>query len=496
MLLVTMKTIWDKETLGNLIKEKFPGYHLIIVSNREPYIHTYAGSEVKCESVVGGVTTALNSIMRATGSLWIACGAGKADREVVDSHNKVDIPQDEPRYTLKRVWLSRKEIRDYYYGFSNQALWPLCHSTYVQPIFDESQWNAYKKVNYIFAKSVLEEIRNQSTLVFIQDYHFALLPRLIKEANPETTVVQFWHIPWPRQQVFSSCPWQEEILDGLLGNDLLGFHTVRHCRNFLTTVNRVTEASVNYEKAEVVCNGGKTVVRHFPISIDFEQLSRDVQRDEIKREIRQLEDSLALKGKSIAISIDRIDYTKGIPRRLLTIDRFLDRWPEYKGRVVFIEVQVPSRTQISSYKRLGKRVNALIEKINLKHAAGDWKPIITLIGPLEPDTLAALRSMADLCIVSSLHDGMNLVAKEFIASQTDNNGVLILSSLAGAARELEDALLINPFAIDQFAASIKEALDMPEWERHRRMRRKRRIVRINNIYKWAADIFSKIAELL
>ncbi len=496
MLLVMMKTIWDKESLDNLIKEKFPGYHLIVVSNREPYIHTYTGSEIKCESAVGGVTTALNSIMRATGSLWIASGLGKADREVVDSHNKVDVPQNEPRYTLKRVWLSRKEIRDYYYGFSNQALWPLCHSTYVKPVFDESQWNAYKRVNHIFAKSVLEEIRNQRTLVFIQDYHFALLPRLIKEANPESTVVQFWHIPWPRQQVFSSCPWQEEILDGLLGNDLLGFHTVRHCRNFLTTVNRATEASVNYEKAEVVFNGGKTVVRHFPISIDFEQLSRDVQRDEIKRETRQLEDSRALKDKFIAISIDRLDYTKGIPQRLLAIDRFLDRWPEYKGRVVFIEVQVPSRTQISSYKRLGKRVNALIEKINLKHAAGDWKPIITLIGPLEPNTLAALRSMADLCIVSSLHDGMNLVAKEFIASQTDNNGVLMLSSLAGAARELEDALLINPLAIDQFAASIKEALDMPEWERHRRMRRKRHIVRRNNIYKWAADIFSQIVELL
>jgi len=496
MLLVMMKTIWDKESLDNLIKEKFSGYHLIVVSNREPYIHTYTGNEIKCESAVGGVTTALNSIMRTTGSLWIACGVGKADREVVDSHNKVDIPQNEPRYTLKRVWLSRKEIRDYYYGFSNQALWPLCHSTYVKPVFDESQWNAYKRVNRIFAKSVLEEIRNGKTLVFIQDYHFALLPRLIKEANPESTVVQFWHIPWPRQQVFSSCPWQEEILDGLLGNDLLGFHTVRHCRNFLTTVNRATEASVNYEKAEVVFNGRKTVVRHFPISIDFEQLSRDVQRDEIKRETRQLEDSLALKDKFIAISIDRLDYTKGIPQRLLAIDRFLDRWPEYKGRVVFIEVQVPSRTQISSYKRLGRRVNALIEKINRKHATGNWKPIITLIGPLEANTLAALRSMADLCIVSSLHDGMNLVAKEFIASQTDNNGVLMLSSLAGAARELEDALLINPLAIDQFAASIKEALDMPEWERHRRMRRKRRIVRRNNIYKWAADIFSQVAGLL
>ena len=490
-----MKPIWDKESLSNLVKERLSDYHIIVVSNREPYIHSYAGSEIKCEPAVGGVTTALDSIMRATGGLWVACGTSRADREVVDSDNKVGVPLEEPLYTLKRVWLTRKEIKDYYYGFSNQALWPLCHSTYVQPIFDESQWNAYRKVNSIFAQSVLEEVGSRKTLVFIQDYHFALLPRLIKEARPEIIVAQFWHIPWPRQQAFSACPWQEDILDGLLGNDLLGFHTVRHCRNFLTTVNRVTKASVNYEKAEVIWNEKKLTVGCFPISIDFEQLSQDVQRDKVKREIKRLKHSLALEGKSIALSVDRLDYTKGIPQRLLAIDHFLDKWPEYKGKVVFIEVQVSSRTQISSYRKLGEKVDALVEKINLKYAAGSWKPIIILQGPLPPNTLAALRYMADLCIVSSLHDGMNLVAKEFIASQPDNDGVLLLSSSAGAARELEDALLINPLATDQFAASIKEALDMPKWERRRRMRRKRGIVRRNNIYKWAVDIFSQLAQL-
>ncbi len=490
-----MKPIWSKESLHNLAKEKFPAHLLIVVSNREPYIHNYVDSKIKCETAVGGVTTALDSVMRATGGLWIACGSTKADRETVDSNNKVMVPPEEPFYTLKRVWLTKKEVNGYYYGFSNQALWPLCHSTYVQPTFDEAQWNTYKRVNSIFAQSVLEEIRNRKALVFIQDYHFALLSKLIKEARPETTVAQFWHIPWPRQQVFSTCPWQEELLDGLLGNDILGFHTVRHCRNFLTTVNRVTKARVNYEKAEVILDEKETIVRHFPISVDFEQLSQDAQKDEVKREIKRLKHRLGLEGKSIAISIDRMDYTKGIPQRLMAVERFLDNWPAYRGKTIFIETQVPSRTQISSYRKLGEDVDALVGKINQKHASGDWKPIITLPGPLPPNTLAALRCMADLCIVSSLHDGMNLVAKEFVASQSDNDGVLLLSSSTGAARELDGALLINPLAIDQFAASIKKALDMSKSEKRKRMRRKRGIVRKNNIYKWAADIFSELAEL-
>ena len=488
--------MWNKENLSELVKAQLPGSFIIIVSHREPYIHTHVGNEIACHSSVGGVTTALDSVMRATGGLWIACGDGTADRETVDSKNKVIVPPEEPLYTLKRVWLTEEEINGYYYGFSNQALWPLCHSTHIQPIFNESQWNTYKKVNSMFAQSVLEEIGNRKALVFIQDYHLALLPRLIKEASPETTIAQFWHIPWPKQQVFDTCPWQEEILDGLLGNDLLGFHTVRYCRNFLTTVNRATEARVNYEKAEVTWGEKKTKASSFPISIDFEQLSREAQSDEIKEEIKRVKDELGLSDKVIGIGIDRLDYTKGIPQKLMAIDRFLDKWPEYKEKLVFIEVEVPSRTEISSYKELGKNLDALAEKINLKHGSEDWKPIITLIGPLPSSTLAALRGMADLCIVSSLHDGMNLVAKEFVASKYDNDGILLLSSFTGAAKELSDALLINPLALDHFAASIKKALDMPKSEKRRRMVKKRSKVRRNNIYKWAADIFSELAKLV
>jgi len=490
-----MELVCSRESLRKLVQTQLSDRLFIVVSNREPYIHNYVGNEIECRTAVGGVTISLDYIMRATGGIWVAHGDGNADRDVVNSQNKVMVPPEEPFYTLKRVWLTEEEVDGYYGGFSNQCLWPLCHATPVQPIFDESQWKMYQKVNNIFAQSVLQEIKDDRAIVFIQDYHFALLPRLIREAKADVIIAQFWHTPWPRQHVFDACPWKSELLDGLLGNDLLGFHTVRHCRNFLTAVNRTTRAKVNYEKSEATKGERKTKVCYFPISIDFEQLSQDAKTDEVKREIERLKRELKLEGMAMAISIDRMDYIKGIPQRLMAIDRFLDNWPEYKGKIVFIDVEVPSRTEIPAYKKLEEDVTALAEKINLKHGSGDWRPVITLYGPLPSDTLAALRSMADLGIVSSLHDGMNLVAKEYVASKYNSDGVLILSSFAGAARELDDALLINPHILDHFAASIKEALDMPESERHRRMGRKRSIVRKNNIYKWASDIVSELARL-
>ncbi len=476
-------------------KARLSDYLFIVVSNREPYIHSYQGDEIKCEVAVGGLTTALDPVLSATGSMWIAHGSGDADRATVDSQNKVLVPPEKPLYTLKRIWLSEEEIEGYYHGFANQALWPLCHTADIEPVFDESQWDTYKRVNEIFAQSVLEEVRERKALVFIQDYHLALLPRLIKKANPELTVAQFWHIPWPRQKVFQACPWREEILDGLLGNDLLGFQTVRHCRNFLTTVNRtIAESKVNYEKAEVTLGEKKTKIHPFPISVDFEQLSEESQSVEVKEETQRLRKELNLNDKFVGLSIDRLDYTKGIPQKLLAIDRFFQERPDYKGRVTFIQVVTPSRTQIPSYRKLREDVDTLAENINLKHGSGDWKPVITMVGPLSTTTLAALRNMADLFIVSSLHNGMNLVAKEFIASQCDSEGILLLSHFAGAAKELNDALLINPHAIDHFAVSFEKALEMPRIERYKRMRRKRSIVKENNIYKWAADIIAELTK--
>ncbi len=484
-----MKQVWSKESLCRFTKERLSDYLFVVVSNREPYIHSYQGDEIKCEAAIGGLTTALDPVLSAIGGIWIAHGSGDADRATVDSQNKVMVPPEEPLYTLKRVWLSEEEVEGYYHGFANQVLWPLCHTIDIEPVFDESHWDTYKGVNEVFAQSVLEEVQGRKALVFVQDYHLALLPRLIKRANPEVAVAHFWHIPWPRQKVFQNCPWREEIVDGLLGNDLLGFQTVRHCRNFLTTVNRtITESKVNYEKAEVTLGEKKTKIRPFPISIDFEQLSGEAQTVETKEETERLRKELNLNDKLVGLSIDRLDHTKGIPQRLMAIERFFEERPDYKGKVTFIQVITPSRTKIPGYGELRENIDTSAENINLKHGSGDWKPVITIVGPLPMTTLAALRGMANLLIVSSLHDGMNLVAKEFVASRYDNEGILLLSHFAGAAKELDGALLINPYAIDHFAASIEEALEMPGMERYKRMRGKRSVVRKNNIYKWAADI--------
>jgi trehalose 6-phosphate synthase len=487
--------IWNKENFCHLLQKKFSGQLIIAVSNREPYIHHHGGDEIKCQAAVGGVTSALDPAMRAINGIWIAHGGGDADRKTVSSQNKIMVPPDNPLYTLKRVWLKEKDLRGYYHGFSNQALWPLCHSAYVPPVFDRSHWDRYKKVNSIFARNVLGETQNRKAVVFIQDYHFSLLPRMIKKTNPAATLAQFWHIPWPYSQKFRICPWHEEILDGLLGNDLLGFHTATYCQNFLDTASSLKGAMVNYKDGEVIWKGQVTRIRPFPISVDFEQLSQDVQKGEVEEEFKRLKDRLGIQEETIIISIDRVDYTKGIPQRILALDRFLCAYPEYKEKLVLIQTGTPSRTNIPDYENLGQEIIRLTEWINQKHGSETWKPVINLPGPLLPLTLATLEGKADICIISSLDDGMNLVAKEYVASQINNGGILLLSSFTGAARELKHSIKINPFAPDLFARAIKDALEMPVAEKTRRMKKDRAIIRKNNIYKWAADIFLELSRL-
>jgi trehalose 6-phosphate synthase len=486
--------MWTRESLDELVREKLSGYLFVVVSNREPYIHTFSGHKIVTEVPASGLTVALDPVMQACGGTWIAHGSGDADNEVVDKESKVSVPPDEPRYSLKRVWLSKEEENGYYYGFSNEALWPLCHIAYTRPDFVESDWNIYRKVNEMFAESVLEEVGQRKAFVFIQDYHLALLSGLIKEKNPNIITAQFWHIPWPNREAFRICPWQEEILHGLLGNDLLGFHIRYHCNNFLDTVDRGIEAKVDWERYEVTCGGKRTAVRPFPISVDFEEISQEAQKEEVGREMERLKDGLGIGDEMVGIGLDRIDYTKGIPDRFRAIARLLEKYPEYRGRVVFVQAGVPSRIQLGAYKKLNEEIDNLVEEINWKYGVRRWKPVIYLREHEPPITLMALRRMADFCVVSSLHDGMNLVAKEFVASRFDGDGVLILSPFTGAARELTDALLVNPYATDHFADAIKSALEMPGTERQKRMQKMREVVRGNNIYKWAADIISELAK--
>ena len=486
--------MWTKQSLFELVQEKLRDRLFVVVSNREPYIHTYSGRKIVAQIPASGLTVALDPVMQACGGTWIAHGSGDADKEVVDENDKVSVPPNESKYSLRRVWLSKGEEEGYYFGFSNEALWPLCHIAYTRPIFVESHWNTYQKVNGIFARSVLNEVGNKKAFVFIQDYHLALLSRLIKEQNPNIITAQFWHIPWPNREAFRICPWQEEILHGLLGNDLLGFHIRYHCNNFLDTVDRMIEAKVDWDKYEVTRGGKRTAVRPFPISVDFEELNQEAQKEEVITEIERLKDEFGIRDEMVGIGLDRIDYTKGMPDRFRAIDRFFEKYPQYQGRMVFIQAGAPSRTQIAAYKKLNEEIDDLVEGINWKYSTKRWKPIIYLREHMSPVALMALRRMAKFCIVSSLHDGMNLVAKEFVASRFDDDGVLILSLFTGAAGELTDALLINPYATDHFADAIRDALEMSEAEKKKRMQKMREVVRENNVYKWAADIISDLVK--
>jgi len=485
--------MWTKETLHDLVKEKLSDYLFVVVSNREPYIHVHSGQEILTVMPASGLTAALDPVMRACGGTWIAFGGGDADKETVNAENIVRVPPENPLYDLKRVFLS-KEDEDGYYAFSNEALWPLCHIAYTRPVFNEKDWNTYKKVNQRFAKEVIDVVDGQKAFVFIQDYHLALLSRMIKEKNPNIITAQFWHIPWPNPEVFRIFPWKKELLQGMLGNDLLGFHIRYHCNNFMETIEQEMEAKVDWEQFEIVYGGEKTAIRPYPISVDFDAITQRVQNKDVIAETKRLKKRLGLADEKIGVGFDRLDYTKGIPDRFHAMARFFERHPEYQGKVVFIQGGVPSRTQFVPYQKLNMELDNLVEKINWETDLGRWKSIIFLHENLSPLSMMALRRMSDFFVVSPLHDGMNLVAKEFVASREDEDGVLILSPFTGSARELPDALLVNPYATDYFADSIQQALEMPLAERQKRMRKMREVVKENNIYKWAADIIADLVK--
>jgi len=486
---------WDKDSLYQLVQRELGGYLFIVASNREPYIHTMSDGKVTCHRPVSGLTEALDPVMRSSKGTWVAYGSGDADRKVVDQFGRVAVPPEKPEYTLRRVWLTDDEVAGFYLGFSNEALWPLCHVTFTLPIYRDSDWNTYKQVNQIFARAILQEVADRKAVVLVQDYHFALLSRLIKEQNPKLTVGQFWHIPWPNHEIFRTCPWQEEILDGLLGNDLLGFHISSFCNNFLDTVEQTLKAEIDRDKLAVTHRGKTTLVEAFPISVDFDSLSREAGAKAVEQEMESLRREFDAEGKYIGIGMDRMDYTKGIPERLMALDKFFEDYPSYRGRVVFVQAGMPSRTQIESYQNINQRIDNLASSINDKYGNDSWRPVIMMTRQLAPQTLAALRRLANFCVVSSLHDGMNLVAKEFVSSRVDGDGVLILSQFTGAAIELQDALLVNPYAISDFAKKIKEAIEMPEAERRRRMKVMREVVANNNIYRWGASTVSRLISI-
>jgi trehalose 6-phosphate synthase len=485
---------WNKERLDSVVRERLQGAKVVVVANREPYIHVYDDGAIHCLRPASGLATALDPVMRACGGVWVAHGSGDADRAVVDERDCVAVPPGEPEYSLRRVWLSKEEEQGYYYGFANEALWPLCHIAYARPQFNLSDWKQYCHVNRKFADAVLEEIADDPAFVFVQDYHFALLPRMLKNARSDLIVAQFWHIPWPNREAFRVCPWQTEILDGLLGNDLLSFQIQYHCNNFLDTVERAIEAKVDMERFSVTVGGHVTNVVPQPISIDPE-LVQSYLPDDLEAAERKLRRHLHLQDQAILVGIDRVDYTKGIPERFRAIDRLLTLRPEWKGRVSFVQVGAPSRVHIPTYRHLNEELQALADDVNWRHSCDGWTPIIFLNEHHSPEQIATLDRIAAACVVSPLHDGMNLVAKEFVAVRDDLQGVLILSRFTGAARELDGAVLINPFAVDEFAEALHAALTMSCEEQEQRMRRMRQQVNDNNVYRWAGMLMSRMSKL-
>jgi trehalose 6-phosphate synthase len=486
--------MWTRETLQNLIVEKMRDYKFIVVANREPIIHRYAGDQIEVQRPASGMATAIDPIMDASGGIWIAQGSGDADRDVVDEHDRIRVPPDNPTYTLRRVWLTKEQERGFYYGAANEALWPLCHITFTPPVFRPDDWERYREVNQIYAEAVLAEAGSDPTFVFIQDYHFCLLPKMLKERNANLIVAQFWHIPWPNCEVFRVFPWQEELLEGLLGNDLLGFHIRYHCQNFIDTVDRTLEARVGSERTSVTRGGKTTEIREFPISIDFAEHSTNAQSLEVEAEMLRWRRRLGRSAQLVGVGIERLDYTKGIPQRLRAIDMLLEQHPEFRNRFVFVQVAAPSRSHIAEYQKLEDDVENLVEQINFKWKERSWQPILFVKEHHGPTSMMALHRLANFFVVSSLHDGMNLVAKEFIASRADNDGVLILSEFTGASRELTDALQVNPYAIHETAEAMAQALTMPPEERTRRMQRMREHLERHNVYRWGGKVLSELLK--
>ena len=488
----------DAVKLGIFVSRVSEGAKLIVVSNREPWVHERVPDGIKAVRPASGLTTAIEPVVRAVGGTWIAHGSGSADRLVVDEKGKIGLPEGDPKYTLRRVWLTRKEENGYYYGLSNKSLWPLCHIVYTRPTFSRQDWELYKVVNKRFCDTVLEEAKGERTIVFIQDYHLALLPRMLKNERPDFTLIHFWHIPWPNREAFRIFPWGEELLDGLLGNDILGFHIQHHCNNFLETVDRGIEAKVDYDHFRIFRGGRPTYVRPFPISVDFHQIGLDVTSPEVEKRrrgfLKELGDGI-LETK-IYVGADRIDYTKGIPERLRAFDLMLKRRPELQSKVSLLQLGVPSRTHIEAYRRIEDEIDNLVDEINWQHQNEEWTPIRFLRAHHDYYAVLAAYRMANILMVTSLHDGMNLVAKEFVSARTDNDGVLLLSQYTGAARELPEAILVNPYDADRLADEMYNAFKMSENKRRTRMKRMRSHVRKNNVFHWVHNIFEESEKVL
>ena len=482
---------WDPERLRSLLRTQLRDDEVIVVSNREPYIHELIDGDVVVRRPASGLVTAVEPVMRACSGTWIAHGGGSADRQSVDAKDRVRVPPGREEYTLRRIWLSPEEEQGYYYGFANEGLWPLCHVAHVRPVFRESDWLQYVAVNRRFAEAVAAEAVSDDPVVLVQDYHFALLPAMIREHLPRATILTFWHIPWPNPESFGICPWRREILRGMLGSTILGFHTRYHCKNFIETVDRYLEARIEHEHSIISHQDDETLVESYPISIEWPAPGQVAEWPAVEACRRAVSERLALPHNvRLAVGVDRFDYTKGILERLNAVERLLEKYPEWLGKLVFVQVAAPSRSSLEEYQSFQQRIQHQCQRINDRFGRDTYRPVLLLAEHHEHEALTELYRAADVCLVTSLHDGMNLVCKEFVAARDDERGVLILSRFAGAAREMTEALIVNPYHVEESADALHQALTMPDAEQRERMASLRMTVREYNVFRWAGRMLA------
>jgi len=487
---------WTAERLKHFVKDLIKNRQIVVVSNREPYIHIKNGNKITYYFPASGVVTATDLLMQSTGGIWIANGSGEEDKAVVDSNDHVQVPPDDPKYTLRRVWLTEEETHGYYEGFSNECLWPLTHSAHVRPTFRKEDWEQYRQVNEKFAEVVLSEIKNlKKPIILVQDFHLALVPSIIKKTRPDATIGMFWHEPWVSAETFSIFPWKKEFLDGMLGADLLGFHTQLHCNNFIGTVGHELESLIDYEQYSVTRDGHTTAIKPFPVSIAFSNGNHQaITEDEREKQEKILKD-LNIHTKYIALGVERLDYIKGILERLKALEILLRNNPSLREKLTFIQIAAPTKKNVKKYREFDAEVAKEVNRINNLYQTRNWKPIVLLKKTYAHEELIQFYKLADVLLVTSLHDGMNLVAKEFVAARDDEKGVLVLSQFAGASHELKDALIINPYNADTTAEAIFTALQMSEFEQIKRMKKMRTAVKNYNIYRWSAEFLKTLVSL-
>jgi trehalose 6-phosphate synthase len=467
---------------------------IVVLANREPIRHDRAADgRIVVRRSASGLVTALEPLIESSSGVWVAHGSGTADGVVVDWRDGLNVPPANPLYRLRRVWLDEREERGYYHGFSNEGLWPLCHRAHVQPVFRSQDFDAYQLVNRRFAEAVHEEVESDSPLILVQDYHFALAPQAIRERLPRSTIVAFWHVPWPHPRDYAVCPWGRQLLDGLLGSTIVGFQTPADCESFIETVECSLDAHVDRGRSVIAYGDRRVTVRAYPVSVEWPnrlacqsppvETCRAAVRRQLPTDVR------------LAVGVDRLDYTKGIDEKFLAVERLLELHPELRGRFVFVQIAEPSRDCLAAYQAYRSRLVTTVDRINLRFGTDRYRPLILLEAHHEPSEVYQFLRAADVCYVGSLHDGMNLVAKEFVAARDDDRGVLVLSRFTGAARELTDALLVNPYAIDDSAQALARALDMTPEEQGSRMRAMRAVVAEFNAYRWVVAMLTDAARL-